>query len=120
MDFEFEKCVDAVIRVNGAVLGAVTKAECTSENSYSDINEFLTDKPVYRIPSSRYRLRLEMTLGGGNPFADETHFEQIELVMKSKTLRYSDCFVESTKTTVGARGYVTTEACICAETRDVV
>ncbi len=119
-DFEFEKCGDVLIKLDCKLLGAVTDAECTSENSYSDISQFLTDIPVCRIPESKYKIRLSMTLNGENPFWDKASFEQVELIMKNRTVRYSDCFVESAKTAVGARGFVQAQVVMSAQKREIV
>lgn len=119
-DFEFERCAGAELRVNSTVLGAVKCAECTEENSYIDIGEFLTDEPVCRVPESRYKIILDMTLGEDNPFVSERYFKQIELVMKNKIVRFYDCSVESTKTTVKAMGSVEIKAYINAESREVI
>lgn len=119
-DFEFEKCADAELKVNSAVLGAVKYAECAEENSYSDIGEFLTDKPVCRVPKSRYRITLDMALAEDNPFVTEKYFEQLELVLKNRILRFCGCSVESTKTTVKATGSVEIRVCVNAESRDII
>lgn len=119
-DFEFERCGDALIKLDGIPLGAVSDAECTSENSYSDIYEFLTDVPVCRIPVSKYKIRLDMTLSGENPFWDKAFFEQAELIMKNRTVRYRDCFVESAKTAVGARGFVKAQVVMSAQKREII
>ncbi len=119
-EFEFEKCADAVIKLNSSVIGSVSKAECQSETEYELINEFLTDKPVYRIPSSKYKIKLAMTLSGENPFLNEKHFDSLELVLKSYTIKYSGCTVESLKSTVGAKGFVQLEVCASALEREVL
>lgn len=119
-DFEFEKCADAEIKVNSAVLGAVKCAECIEENSYSDIGEFLTDKPVCRVPESRYKITLDMVLGEDNPFVGERYFEQLELVLKNRIVRFCGCSVVSTKTVVKAAGNVEIKVCINAESRDII
>ncbi len=119
-DFEFEKCADAVIKVDGAVLGAVSRAECTAENSYSDINEFLSCVPVHRTLQSRYKIALEMTLESTNPFETQHRFGEVALVLKNRTVRYGGCFVESAKTAASSKGFVQVKAQLSAETREVV
>lgn len=119
-DFEFEKCASAELRIDAAVLGAVKCAECKEENYYIDIGEFLTDKPVCRVPKSRYKITLDMELGEDNPFVEARCFEQLELVLKNKIVRFCDCSVESTKTVVRTTGSIEIKVCINAESRDVI
>lgn len=119
-DFEFENCQDAVIKVEENILGAVKQAVCTRENTYYEINEFLSDEPVCKIPDSRYKIKLKMVLGADNPFFENNCFNAIELILKNRTVKYSDCRVKKMESTVNSKGFVDMEIWIDAEKRDVV
>ena len=60
MEFYFENGADLIIRVDGGVLGGVTHFKRTVKNDADNIYQFLTDKPVARIPKQKYRLRFKM------------------------------------------------------------
>lgn len=118
-EFKFESSRDVKLRVDGEVLGAVSRVVCESEKSVDDICEFLSDVPVFRASRTSYKITLDMVLGEDNPFVDRDSFDCIELEGRSRTVRYCGCTVLSTKSTVSAEGFVRLEACIGAESREV-
>ena len=91
MEFFFENGADLSIRVNGTILGGVTDLQRTVINDGVDIHQFLTDKPVARIPKQKYRLEFKMRCQNGCPF--ENGVESIEINDGKKTETYTNCAV---------------------------
>lgn len=115
-DFTFLKGENIVIKIDGEILGGVTKAVCSVENSYNEIREFLSDIPVEKIAVSNYRI--EFATKNGNMFVNIGKFNTLELCDENKTVEYMDCCVESVKTVINAKGSVEYNVVIKAEKRD--
>lgn len=77
--FEFENCGKAILKCEGKILGGVEKATCTRKNSFTEIKEFLNDKPVERIVSNEWELTFEMRLTDETPFLERDSFKNLEL-----------------------------------------
>ena len=92
MDFLFENGADLLIRADGEILGGVSDMRRTVINDEENIYQFLTDKPVARIPKQKYRLRFKMRCNGGCAF--ENGVESVEISDGAKTEIYTNCAVK--------------------------
>ena len=91
MELLFENGSDLLIRVNGEITGGVSDLRRTVINDEENIYQFLTDKPVARIPKQKYRLRFKMRCKSGCVF--ENGVESIEISDGKKTEIYTSCAV---------------------------
>ena len=114
----FLKGENIIIRLDGEILGGVTKAVCSVENSYNEICEFLTDIPVEKIPVKNYRI--ELVTKDGNAFMNDSCFAAIQLSDETKTMEFGDCHVESAQAVINSKGSVEYKVIITAETRGEV
>lgn len=115
-EFSFLKGENIVIKLDGEILGGVTKAVCSAQNSCNEICEFLTDIPVEKIPVKSYRI--ELVTKDGNTFMNDSAFNTIQFSGESKTVEYSDCHVESAQAVINSKGSVEYKVIITAETRN--
>lgn len=119
-ELAFVKGDNVSIQLDGKVLGCVRKLVCTRDNSFIDIESFLTDVPVYRIAEKKYKIVLSMDCEPDNPFFDGESFEQLEIKTEEKCERYTDCTVNSVKTEVNPKGVVEISVELSAEEREVL
>ncbi|MEE1318200.1 MAG: hypothetical protein UHD05_01695 [Ruminococcus sp.] len=117
-ELTFLKGGNIVIKLDGQILGGVTKAVCSAQNSYNEICEFLTDIPVEKIPVKNYRI--ELVTKDGNTFMNDSTFKTIQLSDENKIVEYEDCYVESAQAVINSKGSVEYKVIITAETRNVI
>ena len=85
-----------VVKINGSAVGGVLSAVCKTKNNLIKIEEFLTEKPVYSVPSPTYiieiksRVDLTAILCGQNDFT-------LTIEDGEKRTEYTDCSVENTQ-----------------------
>ena len=92
MEFFFENGADLLVRVNGIILGGISDLQRTVINDNTDIYQFLTDKPVARVPKQKYRLEFKMCCKNGCPF--ENSIESICISDGKRTEIYTNCAVK--------------------------
>ena len=117
MEFSFDKGSDVIIRVDGDILGGVTKLRRTVRSEAQGIYEFLTDRPVARLPRQTYILELWLKGRGGCVFENEIH--TVTVTAKGKTEAYTGCAVTSLQCTALPRGDVEYAVTVEAEERSV-
>lgn len=118
-EFDFSKGNNIKLKLNSEVLAGVSKIVCTQNNTYTVINQFLTDIPVYKIPKSTYSLTLTMNYKATNPFVFLDNFDSLKLEGKDTTVIYSNCCVKKIQSTVNAKGAIEDTVTIDAEMRYV-
>lgn len=90
--FCFDKGSDILVRVDGETVGGIVRLRRIVKDSPDEIREFLTDKPVARIPRKSYVLRFYMCCSGGCVFDGD--FDSIEIRDRHKTETYTMCTAE--------------------------
>ena len=118
--FEFENCGNAMLKFEGKILGGVEKATCTRKNSFTEIKEFLNDKPVERIVSNEWELTFEMRLTDETPFLERDSFKNLELDLAKKKIVYTDCKVLEFSSVTQGSGSILATVKISADERKII
>lgn len=118
--FEFENCGKAMLKCEGKILGGVEKATCTRKNSFTEIKEFLNDKPVERIVSNEWELTFEMRLTDETPFLERDSFKNLELDLAKKKIVYTDCKVLEFSSVTQGSGSILATVKISANERKII
>lgn len=118
--FEFENCRNAVLKCEGEIIGGVEKATCTRKNSFTEIKEFLNDKPVERIVSNEWELTFEMRIADETPFLERDSFKNLELDLAKKKIVYTDCRVIEFSSVTQGSGSIRATVKISADEREII
>ena len=118
--FEFENCGNAMLKCEGKILGGVEKATCTRKNSFTEIKEFLNDKPVERIVSNEWELTFVMKIADETPFLERDSFKSLELDLAKKKIIYTDCKVLEFSSVTQGSGSILATVKISADEREII
>ena len=119
-DFVFLKGDDVTVKLNSEILGGVLKAECVTQNTFINIEQFLTDIPVKRISKKNYEIVLTQNSDSENPLFQSDSIAELEFSDNQRTVKYYDCCVKSTESIINAKGAVEYKVKIIAGKREVV
>lgn len=118
--FEFENCGNAMLKCEGKILGGIEKATCTRKNSFTEIKEFLNDKPVERIVSNEWELTFVMKITDETPFLERDSFKSLELDLAKKKIVYTDCKVLEFSSVTQGSGSILATVKISADERKII
>ena len=108
------------MKCEGKILGGVERATCTRKNSFTEIKEFLNDKPVERIVSNEWELTFEMRLTDETPFLERDSFKSLELDLAKKKIIYMDCKVLEFSSVTHSSGSILATVKISADERKII
>ena len=109
-----------MLKCEGKILGGVEKATCTRKNSFTEIKEFLNDKPVERIVSNEWELTFVMKITDETPFLERDSFKNLELDLAKKKIVYTDCKVLEFSSVTQGSGSILATVKISADERKII
>lgn len=118
MLFELAKGADAVVTLDGTVLGGVCGAVVNEKTTVDKIECYLTDIPAAQIVSRSYEIILTLETADFAAFADRS-FNVLCISCGGVTQRFENGAVKSVKTDIPPAGIISHKVTLEAAQRSV-